>query len=424
LFSREEAFARFAIIVTYADRPRNLIEKAAGEGNPLFGKFVAAYRGTDRLFPEASCVAFLEAMTPSWEEEMQGITGEIEKVGAVSISLAELELDNMDSLVANCRAVIGGIGEFIAGHRKSRLTITDGQARFADFGPFLEDFERKLDRALRFANGESPDFVEELCKSCDKSVILHCPVALSLQNALSRFPDFAEFLRGEIRRKSDETPRYSDFLDESKRHLTEIAKTLAVSLFDKLNRFYFVVQARAGADFLRGSLAEFVDSMTGGSIGPGCLGLDQLEGDLLQAINSLRLHYASMGLPGIRLEAQKSGYAATEEDTVMATVRVQLKEAREIDEKIRDMHEAADELRKYSSICVKCREYCASYVCPFCCVFLHCILCVERGQTCPACRRRYEEPLLINKTCFFGKEFEIKMHRDREARERAETDKH
>jgi hypothetical protein len=125
-----------------------------------------------------------------------------------------------------------------------------------------------------------------------------------------------------------------------------------------------------------------------------------------------------MGIPAPRIESEKSGC-----DTEMEKVRGQLKETLEIEEKIREMIEGEVELQKFASVCVKCRAYCASYVCPFCLVFLHCVLCVERGAVCPACRNRYNEPLRIQKTCFFGKEFEIELHRKREASERAAADK-
>jgi hypothetical protein len=159
--------------------------------------------------------------------------------------------------------------------------------------------------------------------------------------------------------------------------------------------------------------------LTAESIPPQDLSLEE---SLRQTISSLRLFAVSMGLRKIDLseDASESGYHCTAEDIMFTKVRDEMIETGEIQEKLSEMRSAIEELGEFSSICTKCAQYCASYICPFCHVFLYCVLCKELGAECPSCGGVFAEPLRLNKTCYFGREFTIEILRQRELGEKKE----
>jgi hypothetical protein len=115
---------------------------------------------------------------------------------AASLRATAASLSGLD-LSDGRAAAVTRISEFINGHRRARLLVADAQAAFADFAPFLADAEAKVARAA----APPPDFAEQICAAGERSVILHCPLALALRGEAERFPAFGEVIREEIARR-------------------------------------------------------------------------------------------------------------------------------------------------------------------------------------------------------------------------------
>jgi hypothetical protein len=421
LFDRDDFFLRFAIFATYSDHPQNLLRKAAELNRPVLNSFLKTYTSCSFPYPEASCLAVLDASTPDWSREMEEITENLEAVRFEVDGLLAADLDDRDGLYDKGSLVTAGINNFITKYRRCRVGMNEKQETFADFEPFLQEAESKMARSVRFANGEDPDFLADLWQTFDKSPFLHCVLAIRHQDDLPRFLRFADQFAQVIARKRSEAPDFKGFLNEKRQEVKELGLRLATGFFDRLNTFYNAVQIRTAGDFLKGSLADFVSEMIGEVIAPRLQKVDAVVHDLLQAINSLRMLCRSMGLPLPTIDASRSGYVPSEEEILMGQFRTQLKETQALEEKILEMNRAMSELRQFSSICTECRQYCSSWICPHCHVFLYCVLCKRTNVVCPACAALFGEPLLINKTSFFGDEFTMQMRREYDERMRGQA---
>jgi hypothetical protein len=172
--------------------------------------------------------------------------------------------------------------------------------------------------------------------------------------------------------------------------------------------------------FVKASLTDFVAEMIGEpSPGPmSSAALGDLQSEFQLTIATFRQFCLSVRL---RWPKSEPDYQPTAEEEAMGLLQAQLKETQELEGKIRDMNDAIKQLRQFSSMCPACRMFVASYICPHCHLFLSCVLCKESALDgrCPGCQKEYEEALLINKTCYFGKEFEIQAKREEDERKRA-----
>jgi len=328
--------------------------------------------------------------------------------------LLALDLEGPD-VAETARGVAPAIMSLVATYKDCRYAIGEMRGMFADFAPFLAASRAKVEQALGHAKGEHATFMENLDASYDKSPLLNCAVAEGLLGESARFVGFAEALLGRIDRTRGAIPDYDAFFDARRRDLTRIGHELAAQFFDRLNTFYFAMRARTAECFVRASLADALCQMTGEERESGGRDIEALVRELKRAVDSLRLFCTGMGLPRPELDEERSAYEMSNGERAMAGVRADIAATRELEEKLADMTEAMAELHKYSSVCTKCRQYCASYVCPHCHVFLYCVLCKEGRRACPGCRTVFDEPLLINKTCFFGDEFDIERRRRRAA---------
>jgi hypothetical protein len=421
LFDRDDFFMRFAILATYSDHPQNLLRKAADLNRPVLTSFLKTYNSSPFPHPEAACLAVLDANTPDWSGEMEEISITLDAVRADVDGLLAADLDHGDRLYDTASLVTAGINNFITKYRRCRVGINAKQEKFADFGPFLDQTESKIARSVRFAHGEDPDFLTDLWQTFDKSPFLHCVLAIRRQDDLPRFLRFADQLAAVIGRKRSDAPHFKAFLDEKRQQVKALGLRLASGFFDRLNTFHSAVHARTAGDFLKGSLADFVSEMIGEELPPRLQKVEAVANDLLQPINSLRMLCRSMGLPLPTTDAARSGYVPSDEEVLMDQLRTQLKETQELEEKILEMNRAMSELRQFSSICTECRRYCSSWICPRCHVFLYCVLCKRTNVVCPACAELFDEPLLINKTSFFGDEFTMLMRREHDERMRREA---
>lgn len=420
LFEVEDVFERLVLVCTYTDHPKLLLDRASKESKLVFRKFLDRYSDSKIPYPEAACVAYLEAKEPEWESDMKTVSEELAGVKQSSETLLSIGLEHFESVVSTTKDLVVAMGDFVGRYKKCRYSMNERQGIFGDFEPFITGCISDTERSLKFANEEDAEFLTDIWKNNLKSPMLHCVVSEKKLGELPRFKDFASKLLQTMKEKKDNIPDFDAFFNEKRQELKKIGLDLCNQFFAKLNTFYYAMHAKTATEFVRAELSSFVSFMVGTEnqeAGKRAQEIQSAELELDQAINSFRLFCASMGLPLPKLNEEQSKYEMTSEEKSMAVVRQQLKETQEIEEKLAELNEGMEELRKYSSICTKCRKYCASYICPHCHVFLYCVLCKETGQTCPVCRKKFDEPVLINKTCFFGDEFEIKL-RQEQAEER------
>ena len=422
LFHSEDAFDRLVLVLTYADRPKALLERAQKEQR-FMQRFLALYVGSGLPYPEAACEGYVTVKEPEWEKDMQEVAGEIGAVRASFEKLMAIDLEKFDSVLETTKELVSAMAEFVSGYKKCRYAMNELQGVFADFEPFISECIGQMERSLKYVKEGDSEFLESIWKANCKSPLLHCAVAERLGGHDDRFVSFGEALVEKMKAKKANIPDFDTFFDGKRQELKSIGLGLADKFFDKLNTFYYRMHAQTSTDFVKSELSAFVASMLGSEQKEPSKSQDiqAVEVELDQSINSLRLFCASMGLPLPKLSEEKSSYQMTEEQKSMALVRTQLKETQEMEQKISELNEAMEELRKYSSICTKCRKYCASYICPHCHVFLYCVLCKETDQQCPVCFKDFSEPLLIKKTCYFGDEFEIKLRQEQQQQRELES---
>ena len=423
LFQSDDAFDRLVLVLTYADHPKALLERAQKEQMPILQKFLALYLESGLPFPEAACDVYVTVKEPEWEKDMQRVADGIEGVRASFEKLVAIDLENC-VVLETTREVVRAMAEFVSGYKKCRYAMNEMQGVFADFEPFISECIDQMERSLKYVKEGDAEFLENIWKANCKSPLLHCAVAEKLGGHDDRFVKFGEGLVEKMKARKANIPDFDTFFDGKRQELKSIGLGLADKFFDKMNTFYYRMHAQTSTDFVKSELSAFVASMLGSEQKEGTSKSQEIQAvevELDQAINSLRLFCASMGLPLPKLNEEKSCYQMTEEQKSMALVRTQLKETQEIEQKISELNESMEELRKYSSICTKCRKYCASYICPHCHVFLYCVLCKETDRQCPVCLKDFSEPLLIKKTCYFGDEFEIKLRQEQQQQRELES---
>ncbi|OHS92809.1 hypothetical protein TRFO_40868 [Tritrichomonas foetus] len=375
-------------------------------------------------FRQAVFLSYLKFKTPKWNDKFSEITNEYNKTVEYLNQLISLELPlSNDDYINIVPILIQSITSFTDNYKKCRYMINEIRGLFEDFSPFLDESEAKIKKSISFLKGENPQFYDELYTNFDKEPFIHYAISETLNNQNERALVFLESQLNHFHQLRKSIPDYDAFFDKQRNLLKDLGNILETKLFDNLNTFYYYVRARVAVSFVRSSLADFVYSMIGdGDSEEKPNDVQNLEDSLLRSFQSLKLFCAGMGLKRPDISEEKSHYKPTEEEKDAIIIRQQMMETAEIEENLEAINEGIEEMKKFSSICISCKKYCASYVCPRCYLFLHCLLCKQTNMICPGCQKYFEEPLKINKTCYFGDEFRIELI-ERQAREKEEEEK-
>ena len=417
----DDPFVTTSLLSTYGYAEK-FIRTCKENSNKKLAEFATLYekeimRG-EKDCPESAFLAYINVKTPKWEKKFAKIQNEVILAKKSLQDLLSIDLSyenkNDDWYIATTEELISKITIFSDNFKHCRMNINLRRGKFTDYSPFIDDTIAIINSALNYLKNEESNFVDNIVETSNNNPLVHFAISKSLMNKKNEAIVFLNQQLTKIQDQQNSIPDYDKFIESQKVILTEICESLEKDFFEQLNTFYFYVVSKSAVSFIKNTLSHFVFAMIGKSNQEASHQTNlSIDTDLLRSIQTFKLFCASMRIKVPIISEEKSTYQPTKEEKEAITMRKQLQETVEIEEEIQSMQEGIEELKKYSSTCISCHKYCASYACPYCYVFLDCLLCKRTNMTCPVCHQFFEEPLRINKTSYFGDEFMIDLERRR-----------
>lgn len=407
IFRHDNYFDRLALILVYSNNPKRFIEEIKKLDKQDAKKMIGLIKAGNS-YHQSACLAYLEYFVPDFDCDFNSIKDSISnKVQLIIESLVSQNLET-DNVIGICQPVVQELETFMIEFGQVRETIGMLHGKYGDYEDLLDSSISNINIALSYLKEENVNEVESILEEHSMNPFIHCAIAEKLDNNVDSCLSFFNDILNKISILKEQIPDYASFFTEQKDILQKIGIEFANNYFPRLNTYYFTVKGKTAPQFVRNSFISFIDFMVGETEPTQIDDKAQtMEKNLLQTINKLRLFCARMRLPMPQINEEKSEYKLTDEELQANQMKNKMIEIQEMEEHQIELKDAINELKKYNSTCTVCRKYVSSYICPHCHLLLYCLICKKTNQPCPNCKKFFEEPLRINKTCYFGEEFQM-----------------
>lgn len=390
----------------------------------LFISYLTEYisSGKSNCVPQAAVLSYLKLKTPKWNEDFEKVKTQYELTMRYLDQLLHVDLSLTENYPISVQNFISKITDFMDNYKKCKMLISEIRGQFSDYSPFLKESEDKVNFSIAYLEqsqtgkdqGSIPD---QICESNDKSVFVHYAISETINSQTDRALHFLKSEIDHLHQLVAQIPNYDAIFEQYRIELRNIGPILESQLFDKLNTFYYFVLSKEAVAYVKQQLSQCCSTYSASS----CAHNEDLSELMKRTFQSFRLFCASMALKKPELSEIKCEYQLSKNEKECLSMKNQIQSIKAMDTEIAEINKGIDQMNTFSSVCIVCNKYCASYLCPHCHLCLHCLLCKRINFICPGCHQLIKEPLKINKTSYFGDEFRIDLLQRREKQKKDEN---